>query len=79
MSLSSRRNMCSRSETPRSGLIGTNVVPALRKGPCSAAPVQAWAINVPRIACYLSRVSVAEIRCGIERAPNPDFRAEVEA
>jgi predicted nucleic acid-binding protein len=27
----------------------------------------------------LSRVTVAEIRFGIERAPNPDFRAELEA
>jgi hypothetical protein len=34
---------------------------------------------VPRVACHLSRVSLAEIRFGIQRAPNPDFRAELEA
>jgi predicted nucleic acid-binding protein len=41
--------------------------------------VQAWATKVPRVACYLSRLNVAEIRFGIARAPNPDFRAELEA
>jgi toxin FitB len=65
--------------TPRGWLIDTNVVSELRKGPRCAPPVRAWATNVPRIACHLSRVSVAEIRFGIERAPTPDFRAELEA
>jgi toxin FitB len=34
---------------------------------------------VPRVARYLSRLSIAEIRFGIERAPDPAFRAELEA
>ena len=65
--------------TPRGWLIDTNVVSELRKGSRCAESVRAWATRVPRIACHLSRVSVAEIRFGIERAPNPDFRAELEA
>jgi predicted nucleic acid-binding protein len=65
--------------TPRGWLIDTNVVSELRKGPRCAPGVQAWATAVPRVACYLSRLSVAEIRFGIERAPDPAFRAELEA
>ncbi len=65
--------------TPSGWLIDTNVVSELRKGALCAGPVRAWAANVPPIACYLSRLSVAEIRFGIERAPTPDFRAELEA
>jgi predicted nucleic acid-binding protein len=65
--------------TPRGWLIDTNVVSELRKGPRCAPGVEAWATAVPRVACYLSRVSVAEVRFGIERAPDPAFRAELEA
>jgi predicted nucleic acid-binding protein len=65
--------------TARGWLIDTNVVSELRKGPRCAPLVRDWAARVPPIACYLSRVSVAEIRSGIERAPSPDFRAELEA
>lgn len=65
--------------TPRGWLIDTNVVSELRKGGRCAAPVRAWSTSVPPVACYLSRISVAEIRFGIERAPTPDFRAELEA
>jgi predicted nucleic acid-binding protein len=65
--------------TPRGWLIDTNVVSELRKGTRGAAAVQAWATSVPRVACFLSRISVAEIRFGIERAPDPAFRAELEA
>jgi predicted nucleic acid-binding protein len=65
--------------TPRGWLIDTNVVSELRKGSRCAAPVWAWATSVPRVACYLSRISLAEIRFGIERAPDPAFRAELEA
>ncbi len=64
---------------PRGWLIDTNVVSELRKGPRCAPGVQAWATAVPRVACHLSRLSVAEIRFGIERAPGPAFRAELEA
>jgi predicted nucleic acid-binding protein len=65
--------------TPRGWLIDTNVVSELRKGPRCAASVWAWATNVPRVACHLSRVSIAEIRFGITRAPDPSFRVELEA
>jgi hypothetical protein len=65
--------------TARGWLIDTNVVSELRKGLRCAPGVRDWATRVPPIACYLSRVSVAEIRFGIERAPNPDSRAELEA
>ncbi|HEY4173460.1 MAG TPA: VapC toxin family PIN domain ribonuclease, partial [Rhodopila sp.] len=58
--------------TARGWLIDTNVVSELRKGLRCASGVRDWASRVPPIACYLSRVSVAEIRFGIERAPNPD-------
>ncbi len=65
--------------TPRGWLIDTNVISELRKGPRCDRSVRAWADSVPKVACYLSRVSLAEIRCGIERAPDPGFRAEMEA
>jgi predicted nucleic acid-binding protein len=68
-----------RRPVPRGWLIDTNVVSELRKGPRAAAPVRAWAERVPRIACYLSRVSIAEVRFGIELASDPGFRAELEA
>ncbi len=65
--------------TPRGWLIDTNVVSELRKGPRGAPAVRAWAESVPPAACYLSRLNLAEIRFGIERAPDPGFRAELEA
>jgi toxin FitB len=65
--------------TPRGWLIDTNVVSELRRGPRCNPSVRAFADEVPRVACYLSRVSLAEIRYGIERAPDPAFRAELEA
>jgi hypothetical protein len=65
--------------TPRGWLIDTNVVSELRKGPRCNRSVWAWAERVPKVACYFSRVSLAEIRFGIERAPDPGFRAELEA
>jgi toxin FitB len=64
--------------TPRGWLIDTSVVSELRKGARCAPAVRDWATSVPPIACYLSRVSVAEIRFGIQRAPSPEFRAELE-
>ena len=60
-------------------LIDTNVVSELRRGSRADAAVRAWAAAVPPIACYLSRVSVAEIRFGIQRVTDPGFRAELEA
>lgn len=63
----------------RGWLIDTNVVSELRKGVRAAAGVRTWAAAVPPVACYLSRVSVAEIRFGIARVADPGFRAELEA
>ncbi|MSP03626.1 MAG: type II toxin-antitoxin system VapC family toxin [Acetobacteraceae bacterium] len=63
----------------RGWLIDTNVVSELRKGTRCAPAVRAWSERVPRIACFISRVSLAEIRFGIERAADPAFRAELEA
>jgi hypothetical protein len=63
----------------RGWLIDTNVVSELRRGDRAATPVRAWAERVPRVACYLSRVTLAEVRFGIERVQDPGFRAELEA
>lgn len=63
----------------RGWLIDTNVVSELRKGCHAAAPVRTWAESVPPTSCYLSRVTIAEIRFGIERVTDPTFRAELEA
>jgi predicted nucleic acid-binding protein len=64
---------------PRGWLIDTNVVSELRKGLRGAASVRAWAEDITPAACFLSRVTVAEIRFGIERVTDPAFRAELEA
>jgi predicted nucleic acid-binding protein len=66
------------SATPRGWLIDTNVASELRKGPRCAPGVRAWAEKVPPAACYISTVNLAEIRFGIEKAPDPGFRAELE-
>jgi predicted nucleic acid-binding protein len=63
----------------RGWLVDTNVISELRKGPRCAPAVRAWSERVPPIACYISRVSLAEIRFGIERVDDPVFRAELEA
>ncbi len=66
-------------ESARGWLIDTNVISELRKGPRCAPAVRAWSERVPPAACYISRVSLAEIRYGIERVTDPGFRAELEA
>ena len=75
--------MPSRSEAaaagPRGWLLDTNVVSELRKGPRCDRAVAAWAGSVPPQACFLSRVTIAEIAFGIERVADPAFRAELEA
>jgi predicted nucleic acid-binding protein len=63
----------------RGWLIDTNVISELRKGTRCSRAVRAWSERVPPIACYLSRISLAEIRHGIERVNDPAFRAELEA
>ena len=62
----------------RGWLLDTNVVSELRKGRRVHPAVRAWAEAVPPIACFLSLVTVAEIRFGIERVVDPGFRAELE-
>lgn len=63
----------------RGWLLDTKVVSELHRGPRAAETVRAWANTVPPVACYLSRVTVGEIRFGIERTPDPAFRAELDA
>lgn len=65
--------------TPRGWLLDTNVVSELRKGARCHSGVRAWAEAVPPAACFLSRVTVAEVRFGIARVTDPSFRAELEA
>lgn len=64
---------------PRGWLLDTNVVSELRKGARANVQVRAWAETVPPVACFLSVVSVAEIRFGIEHVGDPGFRGELEA
>jgi toxin FitB len=59
--------------------VDTNVISELRKGPRCCRAVRLWSERVPPAACYISRVSLAEIRFGIERVTDPGFRAELEA
>ena len=55
----------------RGWLLDTNVISELRKPNCDAR-VKAWADNQPPINMYLSRMTIAEIRYGIERLPIGD-------
>lgn len=62
----------------RGWLLDTNVVSELRKGVRCHPAVWAWAQAVPPAACFLSRMTLAELRFGIERITDPGFRAELE-
>lgn len=64
---------------PRGWLLDTNVISELRRGPRAHPAVLAWANAVPPAACFLSRVSIAEVRFGIAQVADPGFRAELEA
>ncbi len=57
-------------------LLDTNIISELRKPNCHPA-VKQWADNQPPQSFYLSTVTVAEIRFGIEQASDPDFRQEL--
>lgn len=59
-------------------LLDTNVLSELRKSSCEPA-VKAWADAQPPEKLFLSRVTIAEIRFGIERVEDPVFRAELVA
>ena len=65
--------------TRRGWLLDTNVVSELRKGARCHPGVRSWAEAVPPPACFLSRITVAEVRFGITRVTDPGFRAELEA
>ena len=52
----------------RGWLLDTNVISELRKANCDAQ-VKAWANSQLPTSIYLSRVTIAEIRYGIERLP----------
>jgi hypothetical protein len=54
-------------------LVDTNVLSELRKPAC-APPVAAWARAQPPAHIHVSRVTIAEIRFGIERVADAAFR-----
>ena len=57
-------------------LLDTNIVSELRKPNCYPA-VKQWADSQPPQSFYLSTVTLAEIRFGIERANDEAFRQEL--
>ena len=57
-------------------ILDTNVLSELRKPRCNAN-VRGWVETQPNENLFLSRVTVAEVRYGIERAKNPVFRREL--
>ncbi len=63
----------------RGWLVDTNVISELRKGSRCSPAVRAWSERVPPVACYISRISLAEIRFGIDSVTDPGFRAELDA
>lgn len=59
-------------------LLDTNVVSELRKPHCDPR-VKAWAASHPPASFFLSRITIAEIRFGIERVARAEFRRALEA
>ena len=64
---------------PGPWLLDTNIVSELRKGRRCQPSVMAWSETVPPSACFLSNVTIAEIRFGIARVGDNLFRAELES
>lgn len=62
----------------RGWLLDTNVISELRKPSCDPC-VQAWSESQPATSLYLSTVTLAEIRYGIERHSDDAFRATLTA
>ena len=63
----------------RGWLLDTNVVSELRKGQRGDPRVTQWARSVTTDETFLSRMTVVEIRLGIEQASDPTFQRELEA
>jgi hypothetical protein len=61
----------------RRWLLDINVISELRKTRCHAA-VRAWSEAQAPELLYLSRITIAEIRFGIERHAMESFRAKLE-
>ena len=59
-------------------LLDTNVISELRKPSCDRC-VQAWSDTQPATSLYLSTVTLAEIRFGIERHLDDAFRTTLTA
>ena len=59
-------------------LLDTNVISELRKPSCDRC-VQAWSETQPATSLYLSTVTLAEIRYGIERHSDDAFRTTLTA
>lgn len=57
-------------------LLDTNVISELRKADCAPA-VKAWADKQPPQSFYLSRITIAEIRFGIDQVSDPAFKHEL--
>lgn len=57
-------------------LLDTNVISELRKKNCHPA-VKAWADRQSPTSFYLSTITMAEIRFGIEKAEDEAFRQEL--
>lgn len=57
----------------RGYLLDTNVISELRKPRCNPA-VESWSKSQPAEVLYLSTVTLAEIRFGIEKQSDPEFR-----
>jgi predicted nucleic acid-binding protein len=60
----------------RGYLLDTNVISELRKPSCNQA-VRVWSESLPAEVLYLSTVTLAEIRFGIEQQPDPAFCQEL--
>lgn len=58
-------------------ILDTNVLSELRKGKRTNASVKAWADAQAPHALFISVVTLAEIRFGIELADDPKFRQEL--
>jgi predicted nucleic acid-binding protein len=58
-------------------IVDTNVLSELRKGARCKQSVKVWAEAQPAHRLFLSRISVAEIRYGIEETGNQQFRQEL--